>query len=116
MENMDSIIFNNHIAKKQVQQVQYQSQQHAAIPPEFCPGLNHNNCNCIKKIEKSITIDRRKASIEFNEFVIDLCKAKAALSMGKLSQENGAELLDKMIFGLTKINDYIIKYDDIRFH
>lgn len=111
---MDSITNHiaNHYPKQQQQQVQYQSQQHAAIPPEFCPGLNPNNC--IKKIEKSITIDRRKANTELNEIILQLCEAKAALSMGKLSQEDGAELLDKMVIGMAKINDYINKYDDVK--
>lgn len=82
------------------------------------PGLNPNNPdNYIKKV-KTLTadVDRRKATIEVAEVMHDLCAAKKALLNGKLSMEDGAAILDEMILGMSKINEYITKFDNIRFH
>lgn len=61
-------------------------------------------------------LDRRKASLEVAEITHDLCKAKTALSNGKLSKEDGEFLLDKMIQGMAKLNEFINKYNYIKIH
>lgn len=61
-----------------------------------------------------LVIDRRKASIELSGIISDLCKAKEALSNGKLSKEDGEFLLDKMIKGMANLNDITNRYDSIK--
>ena len=80
-------------------------------------GLNPNNsANYIKKVELTADVDRRKASIEVAEVMHDLCAAKKALLRGKFSKEDGAILLDEMILGMSKLNEYITKFDIIKFY
>ena len=83
---------------------------HRSIPA----GLNPNNY--IKKVELTADIDRRKSLIEVAEVMHDLCAAKKDLLNGKLSKEDGAILLDQMILGMAKLNEYITKFDIIKFH
>lgn len=59
-------------------------------------------------------VDRRKTSLELAGIIHDLCKAKNALSNGKLSKEDGEFLLDKMIQGMSRINEFVNKYDYIK--
>lgn len=72
------------------------------------------NANYVKAINTEMVIDRRKASIELSGIIKDLCEAKEALSNGKLTKEDGVMLLDKMVLGMSRLNDITNRYDSIK--
>lgn len=73
------------------------------------------NANYVKAINtEEMVIDRRKASIELSGIIKDLCEAKEALSNGKLTKEDGVMLLDKMVLGMSRLNDITNRYDSIK--
>lgn len=79
-----------------------------SIPKDFDHMLD--------RLERSTTIDRRQITVELSDMINSLVECKAKFNKNQLSKTEGTELMDMMVAGLSKINVFVNKYDNIRFH
>lgn len=76
------------------------------------PNFDH----MMDKLERSTTMDRRQITVELSDMINSLVECKVKFNKNQLSKTEGTELMDMMIAGLSKINGFVNKYDNIRFH
>nr|DAL38428.1 MAG TPA_asm: hypothetical protein [Caudoviricetes sp.] len=77
---------------------------------------NPNFDHMMDKLERSTTMDRRQITVELSDMINSLVGCKVKFNKNQLSKTEGTEIMDMMIAGLSKINVFVNKYDNIRFH
>lgn len=59
-----------------------------------------------------LVVNRREVAFELAEHIKMLCEAKVN---DHLSIKEAKAIIDRMALTLSKINEYVIKYDDVKF-